>query len=151
MIPRGIALRTSKEKVPEIVINLIIPILSTSSVDAQHQHYSSCIKEINQTKSIHNYYYYYVLNFILIFTRQKYKKHHVFEVRNSLKEQSTIKSQTSTNTSAIAYIENLKNPYVKIILACKICNKEQVSKQANNFMKGTKDLSVSNSIMNLFI
>ena len=131
MIPRGIALRTSKEKVPEIVINLIIPILSTSSVDAQHQHYSSCIKEIHQTKSIHNYYYYYVLNFILIFTRQKYKKLHVFEVWDSLKELLLLQYfLTTINYQVVKDVLSL--PLIMLI-------RNKKSKDPS-FMKGTKDI-----------
>ena len=38
-------------------------------------------------------------------------------------------------TSGLKYIEGFTNPYVKIILVCKICNKEQVSKSSSNWKK----------------
>ena len=43
------------------------------------------------------------------------------------------KSKANTNTSTLKYIENFSNPYVKIILVCKICNKEQSLKFSHNW------------------
>lgn len=49
---------------------------------------------------------------------------------------SQIKTKTSTgNAAALKYIENFTNQYVKIILVCKICNKEQSLKFSHNWKK----------------
>ncbi|XP_066915821.1 zinc finger protein sens-like isoform X7 [Clytia hemisphaerica] len=45
---------------------------------------------------------------------------------------TTSKSKT-TYTASLKYIENFDNPYVKIILVCKVCNKEQSLKFAHNW------------------
>ena len=37
------------------------------------------------------------------------------------------------NSSGLKYLDGFTNPYVKIILVCKLCNKEQASKCTSNW------------------
>ena len=39
----------------------------------------------------------------------------------------------ATGMASLKYLENFDNPYVKIIIVCKICNKEQSLKFAGNW------------------
>ena len=41
----------------------------------------------------------------------------------------------SFSNSDLKYLENFNNPYVKIILACKVCNKEQSMKFQNTWKR----------------
>ena len=40
-----------------------------------------------------------------------------------------------SSNSALNFVENFSNPYVKILLACKICNKEMSMKFSSNWKK----------------
>ena len=51
------------------------------------------------------------------------------------KSQQQSANTTITNTAGLKYIDGFTNPYVKIILACKVCNKEQTSKSANDWKR----------------
>ncbi|XP_065644071.1 uncharacterized protein LOC100200420 isoform X8 [Hydra vulgaris] len=51
------------------------------------------------------------------------------EMKQESEENAFLKKNDSS-TSSLKYLENFTNPYVKIILACKICNKEQSLKFA---------------------
>ncbi|XP_002156868.3 uncharacterized protein LOC100200420 isoform X4 [Hydra vulgaris] len=51
------------------------------------------------------------------------------EMKQESEENASLKKNDSS-TSSLKYLENFTNPYVKIILACKICNKEQSLKFA---------------------
>lgn len=42
---------------------------------------------------------------------------------------------STLNSTGVKYLENFDNPYVKIILVCKICNKEQSLKYANTWKR----------------
>lgn len=43
-------------------------------------------------------------------------------------------SQSSNITAAgLKYVSNFSNPYVKLIVACKVCNKEQSMTRSNNW------------------
>jgi len=45
-------------------------------------------------------------------------------VRNKVKTESDSKSSGGLNNSTLKYLENFDNPYVKVIVVCKVCNKE---------------------------
>ena len=51
------------------------------------------------------------------------------ETATDLKES---KSAVASNASSLKYLENFNSPYVKVIIVCKICNKE-ASKSARNW------------------
>ncbi|XP_057301120.1 fez family zinc finger protein erm-like isoform X3 [Hydractinia symbiolongicarpus] len=46
---------------------------------------------------------------------------------------STKSSNQAISASSLKYLENFSNPYVKIIIVCKICNKEQSLKFSGNW------------------
>lgn len=43
--------------------------------------------------------------------------------------------EQGTNSASLKYVENFENPYVKIILVCKICNKEQSLKFSHTWKR----------------
>ena len=49
------------------------------------------------------------------------------EIRKCSLESSSVKSSVGPTvaTSSLKYLENFDNPYVKIMVACKVCGKEQ--------------------------
>jgi len=53
----------------------------------------------------------------------------------SLNESKLSDSTKSLNNSGLKYLENFENPYVKILLACKVCNKEQSLKYPNTWKR----------------
>lgn len=48
---------------------------------------------------------------------------------------TTGKSLAGSVNSALQYVENFSNPYVKIVLVCKICSKEMSLKFSSNWKK----------------
>ncbi|XP_065644070.1 histone-lysine N-methyltransferase PRDM16 isoform X10 [Hydra vulgaris] len=57
---------------------------------------------------------------------------------NEMKQESEENSSQSckgktSNTSSLKYVESFQNPYVKLIVVCKVCNKEQSLKFAHNW------------------
>ncbi|XP_057301127.1 zinc finger protein GFI1 homolog pag-3-like [Hydractinia symbiolongicarpus] len=48
---------------------------------------------------------------------------------------SSSDAKTPSSNAGLHYVENFTNPYVKIILVCKICNKEMSLKFSSNWKK----------------
>ena len=49
------------------------------------------------------------------------------------KIKAAIEKSGSSGTSTLKYLENFTNPYVKVIVVCKICNKEQSLQYQRNW------------------
>lgn len=49
------------------------------------------------------------------------------------KEAPALPKPLSSNNSSLAYIESFNNPYVKIVLVCKMCSKEQNIKRSDTW------------------
>lgn len=44
-----------------------------------------------------------------------------------------LSSYSASASTSLKYVENFSNPYVKIILVCKVCNKEQSLRNSGNW------------------
>jgi len=50
-----------------------------------------------------------------------------------MKRENIPKSKSSTASDGLKYIANFSNPYVKLIVVCKVCNKEQSLKHSHHW------------------
>lgn len=58
---------------------------------------------------------------------------HDFKLHQFFQMPKVSMSPSTSTTTSLKYIENFSNPYVKIILVCKVCNKEQSLKNSGNW------------------
>lgn len=65
--------------------------------------------------------------------QQQQNKLNNMKVENNESLLDVKSGKAALNNASLKYLENFNNPYVKIVIVCKICNKEQPSKFAGNW------------------